>query len=139
MKIVNLRKENWEKDPELLRIKNRGQGLESKYASAVLEILENVRNYGDNAVFSYARKFDRVELNPQNVKVSEEEIEEAFRKADQDVVEAIKTAVERVRKFHEHQKENSYFTTEPGIILGQKVTPLEKVGVYVPGGKASYP
>ncbi len=139
MRIVDLRKEGWEKDPELLRIKNRGQGLESKYAQSVLEIIENVRNFGDNAVFSYARKFDRVELTPENVRVAEEEIEEAFKKVEPEVLEAIKVAVERVRKFHEYQKENSYFVTEPGMVLGQKVTPLESAGIYVPGGKASYP
>ncbi len=139
MKIVNLRKDGWEREPELIRIKNRGQGLESKFAQSVLEIIENVRKYGDSAVFSYAKKFDRVELTPENVKISEEEISEAFKKVPPEVLEALKFAVERVKKFHEHQKENSYFTTEPGIILGQKVTPLEKVGVYVPGGKASYP
>ena len=139
MRIVDLRTENWERNPELLRIKNRGQGLESKYAQSVLEIIENVRNFGDNAVFSYARKFDRVELTPENVRVAEEEIEEAFKKVEPEVLEAIKVAVERVRKFHEYQKENSYFVTEPGMVLGQKVTPLESAGIYVPGGKASYP
>ena len=139
MRIVDLRTENWERNPELLRIKNRGQGLESKYAQSVLEIIENVRNFGDNAVFSYARKSDRVELTPENVRVAEEEIEEAFKKVEPEVLEAIKVAVERVRKFHEYQKENSYFVTEPGMVLGQKVTPLESAGIYVPGGKASYP
>jgi len=139
MKIVDLRTENWEKNPELLRIKNRGQGLESKYAQSVLEIIENVKKFGDSAVFSYAKKFDKVEITPENVKVSEEEIEEAFEKVEPEVLEAIKVAVERVRKFHEHQKENSYFVTEPGIVLGQKVIPLESAGIYVPGGKASYP
>ncbi|TCK05193.1 histidinol dehydrogenase [Phorcysia thermohydrogeniphila] len=139
MRKVDLRKKNWKNDPELLRIKNRGQGLESKYAQSVLEIIENVKKFGDSAVFSYARKFDKVELTSENVRVSEEEIEEAFKKVEPEVVEAIRTAVERVKKFHEHQKENSYFVTEPGIVLGQKVVPLESVGIYVPGGKASYP
>ncbi len=139
MKKVDLRKDNWQKDPELLRIKNRGQGLESKYAPSVLEIIENVRNHGDTAVFGYAKKFDRVDLTPENVKVSDEEIEEAFQKVEPEVVDAIKFAVDRVRKFHEKQLENSYFVTEPGIVLGQKVTPLESAGIYVPGGKASYP
>ena len=139
MRIVPLFDENWKENPELLRIKNRGQGLESKYASAVLEIIENVRNFRDRAVFGYAKKFDRVELNAENVKVSEEEIEEAFRKVPDEVTKAIEFAVERVKKFHQHQKENSYFVTEPGIILGQKVTPIESAGIYVPGGKASYP
>ena len=139
MKKVDLRKEGWEKNPELLRIKNRGQGLESKYAQSVLEIIENVKNFGDSAVFSYARKFDKVELTSENLRVSEEEIEDAFKKVEPEVIEAIKTAVERVRRFHEHQKENSYFVTESGVVLGQKVIPLESVGIYVPGGKASYP
>jgi len=139
MRLVDLRGEGWERNPELLRIKNRGQGLESRYAQSVLEIIENVKNFGDSAVFSYARKFDGVELTPETVKVSQEEIEEAFKKVPREVVEALKVAVERVKKFHEHQKENSYFITEPGIFLGQKVVPLERVGVYVPGGKAAYP
>ncbi|WP_022846718.1 MULTISPECIES: histidinol dehydrogenase [unclassified Desulfurobacterium] len=139
MRIVDLRKENWQEDAELSRIKTRGQGLESKYATSVLEIIENVRKYGDTAVFGYAKKFDRVELTPENVKVSEEEIEEAFEKVKPEVIDAIKLAVDRVRKFHEHQKENSYFVTEPGMVLGQKVIPLESAGIYVPGGKASYP
>jgi len=139
MKRVDLRKDDWQKDPELSRIKNRGQGLESKYAASVLEIIENVKKYGDTAVFGYAKKFDRVELTPENVKVSEKEIEDAFQKVEPEVVEAIKFAVDRVRKFHEKQLENSYFVTEPGIVLGQKVTPLESAGIYVPGGKASYP
>ncbi|OMH40172.1 histidinol dehydrogenase [Desulfurobacterium indicum] len=139
MRIVNLRKENWQEDPELSRIKTRGQGLENKYATSVLEIIENVRKYGDTAVFGYAKKFDRVELTPENVRVSEKEIEEAFEKVEPEVIDAIKLAVDRVRKFHEHQKENSYFVTEPGMVLGQKVIPLESAGIYVPGGKASYP
>ncbi len=139
MRTVNLRKENWKEDPELSRIRNRGQGLESKYAPAVLEIIENVRNFRDRAVFGYAEKFDRVKLTPENVRVSEEEIEEAFRKVPDEVIKAIEFAVERVKKFHQHQKENSYFVTEPGVVLGQKVTPLESTGIYVPGGKASYP
>jgi len=139
MRVVDLRKENWKEDRELSRIRNRGQGLESKYASAVLEIIENVRNFRDRAVFGYAKKFDRVDLNSENVRVSDEEIEEAFKKVPEEVVKAIEFAVERVKKFHEHQKENSYFVTEPGILLGQKVTPIESAGIYVPGGKASYP
>ena len=139
MRVVDLRKENWKEDRELSRIRNRGQGLESKYASTVLEIIENVRNFRDRAVFGYAKKFDRVDLNSENVRVSDEEIEEAFKKVPEEVVKAIEFAVERVKKFHEHQKENSYFVTEPGILLGQKVTPIESAGIYVPGGKASYP
>lgn len=139
MKTVDLRKENWKEDPELSRTRNRGQGLESKYAPAVLEIIENVRNFRDSAVFSYAKKFDRVELTPENVKVSEKEIEEAFKRVPEEIIKAIEFAVERVKAFHQHQKENSYFVTEPGIVLGQKVTPLESAGIYVPGGKASYP
>jgi histidinol dehydrogenase len=139
MKIVDLRFPGWESSKEFQRIMNRGQGLESKYAQSVLEIIENVRERGDEAVFYYAEKFDRVKLTSESVKVSEEEIEEAFKKVDPESIEAIKFAVERVSKFHESQKENSYFVSEPGVILGQKVIPLDSVGIYVPGGKASYP
>ena len=139
MKVVDLRFPGWESSKEFLRIMNRGQGLESKYAQSVLEIIENVRERGDEAVFYYAERFDRVKLTSESVKVSEEEIEEAFKKVDPESIEAIKFAVERVSKFHESQKENSYFVSEPGVILGQKVIPLDSVGIYVPGGKASYP
>jgi histidinol dehydrogenase len=139
MKVVDLRFPGWESSKEFQRIMNRGQGLESKYAQSVLEIIENVRERGDEAVFYYAEKFDRVKLTSESVKVSEEEIEEAFKKVDPESIEAIKFAVERVSKFHESQKENSYFVSEPGVILGQKVIPLDSVGIYVPGGKASYP
>ncbi len=139
MKVVDLRFPGWERSKEFQRIMNRGQGLESKYAQSVLEIIENVRERGDEAVFYYAEKFDRVKLTSESVKVSEEEIEEAFKKVDPESIEAIKFAVERVSKFHESQKENSYFVSEPGVILGQKVIPLDSVGIYVPGGKASYP
>ncbi len=139
MRLVDLRTQGWEKNEELLRIRDRGQGLEREYAPVVLEIIDNVREKGDEALFYYARKFDKVELPPDNVKVSQEEIEEAFKEVPTEVIDALKFAIERVKKFHEHQKENSYFITEPGILLGQKVLPLERVGVYVPGGKASYP
>jgi len=136
---VDLRKENWREDPDLLRIKERGVGLEREYAQSVLEIIENVRENGDEALFSYAERFDGVKLTPGSVKVSEREFDEAFRKVDRKVVEAIEVAVERVRSFHERQRENSYFITEEGMVLGQKVVPLESAGIYVPGGKASYP
>ena len=136
---MDLRKENWREDPDLLRIKERGVGLEREYAQSVLEIIENVRENGDEALFSYAERFDGVKLTPGSVKVSEREFDEAFRKVDRKVVEAIEVAVERVRSFHERQRENSYFITEEGMVLGQKVVPLESAGIYVPGGKASYP
>ncbi len=139
MRIVDLRSGAWQENKEFQRIRNRGQGLEGKYAQSVLDIIENVRNLGDSAVFSYARKFDKVELDSKNVRVAEEEIEEAFKKVEPAVLEAIRVAVERVKRFHEHQRENSYFVTEPGMVLGQKVIPLESAGIYVPGGKASYP
>ncbi len=139
MRLIDLRYDSWESNAELRRVTRRGQFLESRYSKIVTEIIENIRKLGDKALFSYAEKLDGVSLNAKNVRVSDKEIDRAFETADRETVEAIKVAVERVKRFHEHQRENSYFTTEPGIVLGQKILPLENVGIYVPGGKAAYP
>lgn len=107
---------------------------------AVAEILENVRNNGDEALFGYTKKFDQVELTADTIQVTEEEVAEAYTAIEPELIEVIRKALVRIRAYHEKQKQNSWFdTTEDGTMLGQKVTALNRVGVYVPGGKAVYP
>lgn len=112
----------------------------SEYENTVKEILENVRNKKDEAVFSYTKQFDKADINAANVEVTDEEMEEAYAEVDEGLVMIIRKALENIRVFHEKQRQNSWFDAQPdGTMLGQKVTPLNKVGVYVPGGKAVYP
>jgi histidinol dehydrogenase len=111
-----------------------------KYEASVNEIIGNVRENGDKAVFELEKKFDKVDLNPQNIRVTKEEIDEAYSKVDEKLLTVIRKSLKNIRAFHEKQKQNSWFTTdEKGIFLGQKVTPIAIAGVYVPGGKAVYP
>ena len=118
----------------------RSPGQYGSYEAAVKEILEKVREEGDRALFAYTKKFDRAEITEQNVQVTEEEIREAYEAVNPDLVDVIRKSLVNIRSYHEKQKQNSWFTSsEDGTMLGQKVTPLEKVGVYVPGGKAVYP
>lgn len=111
----------------------------TEFEDRVNEIIENVRTRKDAAVFDYTRQFDHAEITKDNVLVTEEEIREAYEQVDASLLAVIRKALVNIKKYHEKQVQNSWFTTEDGIILGQKVTPLETVGVYVPGGKAVYP
>lgn len=107
-------------------------------ADIVMDIIENVKQNGDKALFEYAEKFDKAKLS--SLEVTEEEIEEAFNKVEPKFIEIIKTAAQNIRNFHEKQVRNSFIINEQeGIVTGQKVTPIEKVGLYVPGGTAAYP
>ena len=107
-------------------------------AAVVADIIANVRSNGDKAVLEYNRKFDKAQLD--TLLVSEEEIEEAFASVAPEFLRILETAAQNIRAFHSKQVRNSFVMTErPGVILGQKVTPIEKVGVYVPGGTAAYP
>lgn len=111
-----------------------------KFEDAVAKILSNVKQEGDKALFAYTKEFDHVEINAENIRVTEEEIQEAYSLVDPSLVEVIRKALVNIRSYHEKQKLNSWFSSEAnGTMLGQKVTPLEKAGVYVPGGKAVYP
>ena len=105
----------------------------------VADIIKNVRERGDEAVFEYTKNFDKAEICAGNFIVTPEEEAEAYEKVDKDLIEIIKRAIARIRTFHEHEKQESWFTTENGMVLGQRVTPLQRAGVYVPGGKAAYP
>lgn len=111
-----------------------------QYESTVNDILANVRENKDAAVFSYTKQFDKADINSNNILVTEEEIAEAYEKVDPSLIEVIRRAIVNIRTYHEKQKQYSWFdSTEDGTILGQKITPIEKVGLYVPGGKAAYP
>ena len=111
-----------------------------KFEAAVADILANVKEKGDEALFSYTKEFDKVEVTPETIRVTEAEIEEAYKAVDASLLEVIRKALVNIRSYHEKQRQNSWFTsTENGTMLGQKVTPLNRVGVYVPGGKAVYP
>lgn len=110
------------------------------YESAVHEILEQVRKEGDSAVFAYTKKFDGAEIDEDRIRVSAAEIEEAYSLVSPELLAVIRKALVNIKSYHERQRQNSWFTsTEEGTMLGQKVTPLNRVGVYVPGGKAVYP
>ncbi len=111
-----------------------------QYEQGVQEILAHVKAEKDQAVFEYTKKFDHAEITADNIKVTEEEIEEAYKEVDPKLVEIIRKALRNIRTYHEKQRQYSWFDSKPdGTILGQKVTPLHRVGVYVPGGKAVYP
>jgi len=112
----------------------------SQYETTVNEIIENVRLNKDEAVFEYTRKFDHFELTAENIKVTKEEIAQAYTMLDEKLIAVIKKAAENIRSFHTKQLRNSWFDSkEDGTILGMKITPIERAGVYVPGGKAAYP
>jgi histidinol dehydrogenase len=111
-----------------------------QYANVVADILKDVSTRKDQALFEYTRRFDKAELNKDTIKVTEEEINEAYEKIDPSVIEVIRKAIKNIESYHAKQKQYSWFdTTDNGTILGQKVTPIAAVGVYVPGGKAAYP
>lgn len=138
MRTVTLTKETTKDILENLL--KRSPNQYGSYEAAVREILAKIQEEGDGALFAYTKKFDRAEITEQNVRVTEEEIREAYEAVDPDLVDVIRKSLVNIRSYHEKQKQNSWFTSsEDGTMLGQKVTPLEKVGVYVPGGKAVYP
>lgn len=111
-----------------------------QYEEQVNAILNEVRERKDAALFEYTKKFDHADISAETVRVTKEEIAEAYRTVDESLVEIVKKALVNIRDYHEKQKQYSWFDTKPdGSILGQKVTPLAHVGVYVPGGKAAYP
>ena len=110
-----------------------------EFEGRVNAIIEEVRNNRDQAVFNYTKQFDGADINAGNILVTEEEIVEAYEQVDTTLLAVIRKSLVNIKKYHEKQVQNSWFTTEDGIILGQKVTALATVGVYVPGGKAVYP
>jgi histidinol dehydrogenase len=138
MRMIELNSES--KKNILEDLLKRSPNQYDEYASVVAEILNEVKTNKDQALFAYTERFDKSILTKETIRVTQEEIEEAYQKVDSDVVEVIRKAIFNIESYHAKQKQYSWFdTTENGTILGQKVTPISAVGVYVPGGKAAYP
>ena len=123
----------------LQNLSKRSPNNYGEFEGRVNAIIEEVRNNRDQAVFNYTKQFDGADINAGNILVTEEEIAEAYEQVDTTLLAVIRKSLVNIKKYHEKQVQNSWFTTEDGIILGQKVTALATVGVYVPGGKAVYP
>ncbi len=138
MKMIRLGEDSRRALKELLA--KRSPSQYGAYLGTVNEIVENVRKNGDAALFAYTERFDGCKVEKDNVLVTEDEIAEAYRKVDGELLSVIRKALVNIRTFHEKQRRYSWFdSSEEGILLGQKLTPLNRVGVYVPGGKAVYP
>jgi histidinol dehydrogenase len=138
IEIIDIRKN---KENDLYRrLVSRNHMESGEVLQVVSQVVEDIRKNGDQALFDYTRKFDGVELKPESIKVTPEEIAEAYSRVDSELIEVIRRAKRNIEAFHARQKENSWFSTEKdGVILGQLYRPLEVVGVYVPGGTAAYP
>ncbi|WP_022778558.1 histidinol dehydrogenase [Butyrivibrio sp. AE3009] len=138
MRTVSLNEET--KNELLGNLLGRNPGSYSEYEATVNEIITNIRNNGDSALFDYTKKFDKCDITADNILVTRAEIDEAYKKLAPKFVEVMKKSAENIRVFHEKQKRNSWIDTkEDGSILGQRILPIEISGVYVPGGKAAYP
>ena len=138
MRIVALTEET--KKNLLQDLLKRSPSSYGQYEGIVNDIIANVREKKDSAVFDYTKQFDHCDINADNIVVTKEEIQEAYTRLDADFIETMKKSAANVRDFHEKQLRQSFFTTKPdGSILGQRITPLSRAGVYVPGGKAAYP
>lgn len=138
MRIVKLTDET--KNNILEDLLKRSPNSYGKFEAAVNDILLNVRTNKDEALFKYTKDFDKADINASNIAVTKDEIEEAYTKVDPALVDVIRKSLKNIKEYHEKQKQYSWFDSKPdGTILGQKVTPLARAGVYVPGGKAAYP
>lgn len=138
MRILKLTKET--QNNILENLLKRSPNSYGEFESRVNDIIQNVREKRDEAIFEYTLKFDGATINQDNIRVTEEEIKEAYGQVDPKLLDVIRKALVNIRDYHAKQKQYSWFDSdESGIILGQKVTPLKTVGVYVPGGKAVYP
>lgn len=138
MRTVKLTKESTKDILENLL--KRSPNNYGKFESTVAQILDKVKNEGDAALFAYTKEFDKADVTKETIRVTDAEIEEAYEQIDPALLGVIRKALVNIRKYHEKQIQNSWFTSETnGTMLGQKVTPLNRVGVYVPGGKAVYP
>lgn len=137
MKIVKLTTET--RNNILESLLKRSPNSYGAYEEQVGRILEEVRLKRDAAVFAYTKQFDGADIHAGSILVTDEEVQEAYEQVDEKLLSVIRKALVNIRKYHEKQVQNSWFTCEDGVILGQKVTALSTVGVYVPGGKAAYP
>lgn len=124
----------------LKSFRDRGKVMQDEVCKSVDKILSDIKNYGDDALIKYTNEFDSQNISKENICVSREEIENAYKTVDKKFLDVLRRAAENITFFHEKQKRNSWIVTkENGVILGQKVMALERVGVYVPGGTAAYP
>ena len=138
MRILKLTEET--QNNILENLLKRSPNSYGEFESRVNDIIQNVRERRDEAIFEYTEKFDGAKIGKENIRVTEEEIAEAYELVDPKLLDVIRKALVNIRDYHAKQKQYSWFDSdESGIILGQKVTPLHTVGVYVPGGKAVYP
>lgn len=138
MRIVKLTKES--ADHILEKMLKRSPTQYTQQEEAVAGIIAEVRKDGDAALFRFTERFDGAAIDAESIQVTEKEIKEAYEQVDPSLLEVIQKALVNIRDYHEKQKQNSWFDSTPkGTILGQKVTPMARVGVYVPGGKAVYP
>ncbi len=138
MRVLKINRENTKNI--LSDLLKRSPNNYDQYAGTVQGILDEVKEKGDEALFSYTEQFDHCQLTKDTVKVTPQEIQAAYEKVDASLVDVIRKSLVNIRAYHEKQKRNSWFDAKPdGTILGQKMTPLSSVGVYVPGGKAAYP
>lgn len=138
MRIVTLTEDT--KQNLLEDLLKRSPHSYGEYEDRVAAIVEDVRKRKNDAVFEYTRKFDKADITAENIRVTESEIEEAYEQVDPALIEIMRKSLVNIRSYHEKQKKYSWFDSQPnGTLLGQKITALSKVGVYVPGGKAVYP
>ena len=138
MRILELNEDT--KNNILENLLKRNPNSYGEFEGRVNAIIEDIKANRDKAVFDYTARFDGFNLNKDNIVVTKEEIEEAYREIDPKLVEIIRKSLVNINNYHQKQKRNSWFDTTPdGTILGQKITPLSRAGVYVPGGKAAYP
>lgn len=138
MRILQLTKET--QNNILEDLLKRSPNSYGEFEARVQEIIENVRDRRDEALFDYTRRFDGADIDSRSIMVTEEEIARAYEQVDPKLLAVIRKALVNIRTYHEKQRQNSWFeSSDKGIILGQKVTALQRVGVYVPGGKAVYP
>lgn len=139
MRIVKLNEDS--KKNILEDLLKRSPNNYDQYADSVNEILSNVKENDDKAIFDYTKKFDGADINAENILVTKEEIQEAYDSLEnKELVDIIRKSLNNIKVYHEKQKQYSWFDSKPdGSLLGQKVTPIARVGVYVPGGKAAYP
>ena len=137
MRILSLNKDT--KNDLLESLLKRSPNHYGEYEGRVNEIVNAVREKKDEALFEYTEKFDGAKIDKGSILVTEAEIEEAYGLVEERLLNVIRKSLVNIRKYHEKQLQNSWFTSEEGVILGQKVTPVDVAGVYVPGGKAVYP
>jgi len=140
IKTIFLNRENKEKIEEVCKRGYSEDNLVEDIEKKVIEIISRVKKEGDRALLEFTEKYDGVKLNLSGIMVSPEEWDMASQEVKENLLKVIKEAINRIEKYHLNQKENSWFTTEEkGIILGQVVNPIERAGLYVPGGTAAYP